>query len=168
METANTNLADASLDNACKRASYGSEPLCCGGACGMPSCASALWPGETRVLFGKGSLGGNAGSCGALTIRPDHEPRGVLCCKKAAAEAATEPAAAVASGTSLGTVLDQSGPGFLSWDGNSLRGIATVVPPPANMERWKGGMEGGPLVCRQQSPTVANSAFAVPRVDNGQ
>ena len=38
------------------------------------------------------------------------------------------------------------GPGYLSWDGNSLRGIATIAPPPATFERWNGGLLGGPLL----------------------
>ena len=150
--------ANRSLDNTCKRAGYGAEPLCCGAACGTPSCSSALWPGKTRVLFGKGARGGNAGVCAALTIRPDREPRGALCCKKAT-EAAAAATVAPPTAAAAPALLDASGPGFLSWEGNSLRGIATIATPPANMERWSGGMEGGPLVLYSSAAALAGQVW---------
>ena len=57
------NPANHSLDNECSPApGYGSEPLCCGAVCGVPSCSTALWPGKTRALFGAEA----AGSCGGV------------------------------------------------------------------------------------------------------
>lgn len=71
--------ANHSLDNGCKAAgSYGGEPLCCGEGCGIPSCSNALWPGETRALFG----GAGAGTCGAIESNDQTKVlRGVLCCQ---------------------------------------------------------------------------------------
>jgi hypothetical protein len=68
--------ANPHADNTCKSSGYGSEPLCCGTKCLVPSCSTALWNGSTRALIGtEGS-----GSCGAVSSRID--PEGVLCCKR--------------------------------------------------------------------------------------
>ena len=50
------------------------------------------------------------------------------------------------AGSSKPKMKTTGGPGYLSWDGNSLRGIATIAPPPATFERWNGGLLGGPLL----------------------
>ena len=64
---------NATQDFTCKGAGYGSEPLCCGQGCTVPSCTQALWPGRTRVLL-------HAGPCAALPGDGDAFD-GVLCCR---------------------------------------------------------------------------------------
>ena len=74
------NVANHSQDNGCKAAGgYGGEPLCCGDGCGVPSCSNALWPAQTRALFGPAT---GAGTCGAMESNDQSGVlHGILCCK---------------------------------------------------------------------------------------
>ena len=89
-------VANRSLDNGCKTAGYGGEPLCCGKKCLVPSCSTALWDGHTRALIGAEG----AGVCGSLEFKGKDDPSGVLCCKLPAAaddaQAGDAPVAAAA------------------------------------------------------------------------
>jgi len=68
--------APVSDDNGCAEAgAWGSEPVCCGGACVAPSCPSAVWSGKTRIHVDEDA------SCGALA---GGVADGVLCCRVAA------------------------------------------------------------------------------------
>eukprot|EP01044_Picomonas_judraskeda_P018927 COSAG03_NODE_3869_length_1785_cov_7.220641_2_plen_348_part_00 len=149
--------ANQSLDNTCKSSSYGSEPLCCGAQCLVPSCNSALWPGKTRALIGVDGDGG----CAAITIRPDHEPRGVLCCRLPTVVASDEADAPVQSATAMRSELDTSGPGLMTWTGNSLRGMYRNFPPPANLGEWNGGLEGGPVVLYSFGKAVGSATTSL-------
>ena len=64
---------NASADFTCKVRGYGSEPLCCGARCTVPSCSKALWPEHTRVLL-------HDGPCAAV-IGDEDAFDGVLCCR---------------------------------------------------------------------------------------
>lgn len=64
---------NASDDFTCKVSGYGSEPLCCGAKCTVPSCSKALWPEHTRALL-------HNGPCAAV-IGDDDAFDGVLCCR---------------------------------------------------------------------------------------
>ena len=126
--------ANKSLDNGCPaQRGYGSEPLCCGDACGVPSCASALWPGQTRALFGTEH---GAGSCGAVTRSAAGDPRGVLCCRVPDAFPAPRHV----------TEAPRASPGLLAWDGDALHGMYLFEAQPADFTRWNGGLDAGPLV----------------------
>lgn len=57
---------------------WGSEPVCCGTACRLPSCPSAVWSNATRIMFGKDP--GMPHSCGSIAST---WVQGVLCCKAA-------------------------------------------------------------------------------------
>jgi hypothetical protein len=164
--------ANTSVDNTCKSSkgtsSYGAEPICCGDKCLPPSCTSALWPGKTTVLFGAEQAGG----CADITIRPDHEPRGVLCCKLPAGST-DAPAGRTASHdvvsaavTTPDAALDASGPGIMSWTGNSLRGMYHATPPPANLGMWSGGLDGGPIVLYSYGD-ASSTATAAASAGNG-
>jgi hypothetical protein len=59
-------------DNGCAPTGWGSEPVCCGGGCSLPSCANALYPNGTLI-----HIGTNEG-CGSLTA---NYISGVLCCR---------------------------------------------------------------------------------------
>jgi hypothetical protein len=61
----------AAEDFTCKVSGYGSEPLCCGAHCSVPSCSEALWPHHTRAVL-------HSGSCGQLSST---DVTGVLCCR---------------------------------------------------------------------------------------
>lgn len=149
--TACPSPANHSLDNGCNpRKAYGSEPLCCGSACHIPSCSTALWANSTRALFGAEA----AGPCGAVQIRADGEPRGVLCCKIGATTKTptTRPVSRADRVPPL-TALDETGPGLLTWNGGTLHGgpgahgsMAQILPQPADLSQWNGGLAGGPLV----------------------
>jgi hypothetical protein len=98
--------ANHSLDNGCPAASgYGSEPLCCGAVCGVPSCSTALWPGKTRALFGTEA----AGSCGGVVTNPvDGAPRGVLCCRVTPPPPTTLLETLVSAQTEASPLVDQT------------------------------------------------------------
>jgi hypothetical protein len=158
--------ANQSLDNTCKPSSYGGEPLCCGAQCLVPSCNSALWPGKTRALIGAEFAGG----CAAIAIRPkDDEPRGVLCCRLSADVEPAEGDAPLFEGKTLKSAqvahsqrqLATSGPGLMTWTGNSLRGIYHNFPPPANLGEWEGGLEGGPVVLYAYGKTVGSATTSL-------
>ena len=60
-------------DNGCAEAgTWGSEPVCCGGACVAPSCPGAVWTGRTQIHIDEDA------SCDALA---GGVADGVLCCK---------------------------------------------------------------------------------------
>lgn len=157
---ASPSLSNCSFDNTCRQTGHGAEPLCCGAACKLPPFSSALWPNKTRALIGRVFKGENAGSCAALTITRDCRPRGVLCCKKMAVSrtlhSKIEKVHVVPSGA-----LNTSDLGFLSWEGNSLHSVATVNPPPADLKRWQGGMNGGPLVLYTSAASLATDTIAL-------
>ena len=68
--------APVSDDNGCAaKGTWGSEPVCCGGACVAPSCPNSVWRGETQIHVDEDA------SCGALA---GGVADGVLCCKLAA------------------------------------------------------------------------------------
>jgi hypothetical protein len=161
--------ANHSLDNGCPAASgYGSEPLCCGAVCGVPSCSTALWPGKTRALFGTEA----AGSCGGVVTNPvDGVPRGVLCCRITPPPPTTLlRTPAISAGNTnmhnkamkqvISVKTDVSGdeivhkprattpvpPGLVTWVGSSLSGMHQFLPQPADMTLWNGGLSGGPVV----------------------
>lgn len=133
------NPANHSRDNGCAPRGYGSEPLCCGTACGVPSCSTALWPGATRALFGPEA----AGSCAnVVTSRSDGMPRGVLCCRKGTAPQR--------QGVNVDIAVphadkDVAPFGVLTWEGSSLSGMYQFLPQPADMTQWNGGLTGGPI-----------------------
>ena len=59
-------------DNGCRPAGWGSEPICCGGACTVPSCGNDLWMDQTRIHIGESE------GCGAVSA---NYASGILCCK---------------------------------------------------------------------------------------
>jgi len=60
-------------DNGCAvKGTWGSEPVCCGGACTTPSCPNAVWVGATHIHIDEDA------SCDALA---GGVADGVLCCK---------------------------------------------------------------------------------------
>jgi len=64
--------APVAADNGCAAAGFGAEPVCCGAACVLPSCPSAVWENATRIHVGEGD------GCAAL---PPGAADGVLCCR---------------------------------------------------------------------------------------
>jgi hypothetical protein len=60
------------VDNGCTTGVYGSEPVCCGGGCAIPSCPNSIWEGATRIHANE------ADGCAAM---PATAVDGVLCCK---------------------------------------------------------------------------------------
>ena len=61
------------VDNGCAApGGWGSEPVCCGAGCELPSCPDSVWRGGTRIHVGEGE------ACGGLTSAAAD---GVLCCK---------------------------------------------------------------------------------------
>ena len=64
-------------DNGCApKGTWGGEPVCCGGACAVPSCPNSVWAGHTRIHVDEDS------SCGAIA---GGVADGVLCCSLAGA-----------------------------------------------------------------------------------
>eukprot|EP01047_Picozoa_sp_COSAG01_P015113 COSAG01_NODE_751_length_13837_cov_78.727981_1_plen_557_part_00 len=152
--TACPHPANHSVDNGCKASGYGGEPLCCGDKCAVPSCSSALWPEKTPVLFGAEG----AGCCAAVTIRADHQPRGVLCCKTAAGDDDDDDRV---EGPGRHAKIGEAGvetPGLITWTGNSLRGIFKHLPQGSNLGAWSGGLEGGPIVLYSAAAEAAGSS----------
>ena len=64
--------APVTADNGCTTGLYGSEPVCCGAACAVPSCPNSVWQGATRIHANE------ADGCAAM---PASAVDGVLCCK---------------------------------------------------------------------------------------
>ena len=60
-------------DKGCPASGWGSEPVCCGARCQVPSYPSSVLAGGTRIVEDEGS------GCGA--VKPGAVD-GVLCCKR--------------------------------------------------------------------------------------
>lgn len=67
-------LQPGGADNGCAATGWGSEPICCGGGCQVPSCPNMIWPNGTRIHINE------VDGCGALQ---GGSVDGVLCCKLA-------------------------------------------------------------------------------------
>ena len=132
-------VPNRTADNGCAHSGYGSEPLCCGAPCGVPSCSNALWDGATRALFGRSS---GRGSCAAVTIGA-RVPQGVLCCRD-------RPKGA-------GNHAPPVPFGLLTWRGNSLRRppaqqpLQRPPPHPARQVAWS-------RTCRRRPTFLSGSA----------
>lgn len=61
-----------SQDNGCSASGWGSEPVCCGAQCQLPSCPNSVWLNATRIHIGTDD------GCGAFT---SGWAAGVLCCR---------------------------------------------------------------------------------------
>ena len=65
-------VAPQNVDNGCPATGWGSEPICCGGNCSVPSCPNDLWMDSTRIHIGMNEGCGNVSSTWV---------DGILCCK---------------------------------------------------------------------------------------
>lgn len=54
-----------------------------------------------------------------------------------------------------------TGPGILTWTGNSLRGMERNWPAPANFSEWFGGLEAGPLVLYSYGADGSSTAVVI-------
>eukprot|EP00912_Choanoflagellata_sp_UC4_P000323 UC4_evm4s197 len=148
-----------SNDNGCSAVKkYGSEPICCGSDCGIPSCSNALWSGKTRALFG--SLRG-AGSCGSLNVLrdPQYRLRGILCCRISNTTSFSIPQ--LTPSHQGPQVVEQEGYGVLSWQSDALRSMVVNLPQPGALENWSGGLTNGPLVLYSTSSTTNETSALV-------